>query len=865
MRRLFGLAILISIAGNAADSPTEFFEINVRPVLAKNCYSCHAQSKMGGLELTSRESILVGGKSGAAIVVGKPEESLLMSAVTWQHDRLKMPPNGAKLADNELAALKQWIKDGAVWPDAPVSAISKEYVIRPDQKAFWAFQPVKKNAPPQVKNSTWVKNPVDNFILAKLEQNSIRPNQPTSRLNLLRRVSFDLTGLPPTPEETARFLADKTPDAYSKVVDRLLAGKRYGERWGRYWLDIARYSDDKLNSTMEEPAPNAFRYRDWVVDAFNADMPYDKFVKAQLAADHMNDPALLPALGMYGLSPEFQDDRVDVTTRGFLGLTVACAQCHDHKFDPIPTKDYYSLLGIFNSSQYKEYPLAAKDVVDNFEARKKRADGTEKELKDFLQRQGDELASILSSRTADYVLAAFGRGPKDGLDPTGLDSETLEKWQKYVKRKEHEHTYLAKLRAAKEGDDWKQMAGEFEQLALEVNREKKEIDEKNNITLGGSSKRGDLSQANLASLERDKYFLWRDLYGAGGVMFYGDKKIDRFLSGEWKRHQDLLRVRLEADKKAVPEKFPFLHALADKEKLVKQKVHVRGNASTLGEDAPPAFLTVLCDDGHPKPFTKGSGRLELAEAIASPTNPLTPRVMVNRIWQWHFGDGIVRTTSNFGALGEKPSHPELLDYLAARFVESGWSVKAIHREIVLSATYQQGTVDNAAFAVKDPDNRLLWKANRKRLNAEALRDSLLFAAGTLDESPAGRATPIDDKNYKRTLYGYVSRKKLDNMLALFDFPNPNQTSEQRVATNVPLQRLFLLNSTMVMDSAKQMVKRLEKVPEPQRIAEAYRLLFGRAPEAAEQQLGQSYVARGGDAWPEYLQVLMSSNEFLYVN
>ncbi len=865
MRRLLGIATLLALTGHAADSPAEFFEMRVRPVLARNCYSCHAQSKMGGLELTSRVGLLQGGKSGAAIVVGNPDESLLMKAVTWEHDRLKMPPNGAKLADAEISDLKEWIKTGATWPDSPTATKSKEYVIRPDQKSFWAFQPVKKSAPPQVKNSAWIKTPVDNFILAKLEQNGITPNKPASRLTLLRRVSYDLSGLPPTPAETAEFLADKSPDAYRTVVDRLLAGKRYGERWGRYWLDVARYSDDKLNSTMEEPAPNAFRYRDWVVDAFNADMPYDKFVKAQLAADHMNDPKLLPALGMYGLSPEFQDDRVDVTTRGFLGLTVACAQCHDHKFDPIPTKDYYSLLGIFNSSEYKEYPLATKDVVDSYEAKKKRADDVEKELKDFLQRQGDELATILSSRTADYVLAAFGRGPKDGLDPTGLDGETLEKWQKYVKRKEHEHTYLSKLRAAKDGDDWQKLAQEFEQLALAVNREKKEIDEKNNITLGGSSKRGDLSQADLASLERDKYFLWRDLFGTGGVMFYGDKKIDRFLSGEWKRHQDLLRTRLDLDKKAVPEKFPFLHALADKEKLLKQRIHVRGNASTLGDDAPPAFLTVLSDDGRPKPFTKGSGRLELAEAIASPNNPLTPRVMVNRLWQWHFGDGIVRTTSNFGALGEKPSHPELLDYLASKFVESGWSIKAMHREIVLSATYQQGTVDNSAFAIKDPDNRLLWKANRKRLDAEALRDSLLFAAGTLDETGAGQAKPIDDANHKRTLYGYVSRKKLDNMLALFDFPNPNQTSEQRVATNVPLQRLFLLNSGMVMDSAKQLVKRLEKIPETQRISEAYRLLFGRAPEAEEQKLGQAYVAHGADAWPEYLQVLMSSNEFLYVN
>ena len=865
MRILRPLALLCAASAWGADSPAEFFELKVRPVLAKNCFSCHTQSKMGGLEMASRESLLKGGKSGAAIVSGKPEESLLMKAVSFEHERLKMPPNGAKLADEEIASLREWIKNGAVWPDAPSAAKSKEYVLRPEQKAYWAFQPVKMPQPPVVKKVAWPKTPVDRFILAKLEQNGITPNAPASPTALLRRVTYDLTGLPPTPQETDAFLADPSADAYRKVVDRLLASKRYGERWGRFWLDIARYSDDKLNSTMEEPAPNAFRYRDWVVDSFNADMPYDTFVKAQLAADHMNDPKLLPALGMYGLSPEFQDDRVDVTTRGFLALTVACAQCHDHKFDPIPTKDYYSLLGIFNNSQYKEYPLAAKDVVSTYEVKKKRADDEEKSMKDFLQRQGDELAFVLAHRTKDYLLAAFGRGPKDGLDPTGLDSETLERWRKYVKRKEHDHPYLAKMVAAKDGDGLEKLAQEFESLALTVNREKKEIDEKNNITLGGSQKRGDLSQANLASLERDKYFLWRDLYGAGGVMFYGDKKIDRFLSGEWKRHLDMMRANLETDKKAVPEKFPFLHALADKEKLNKQKIHVRGNAGTLGDEAPAGFLTVLCDDNQPKPFSKGSGRLELAESIASKQNPLTARVMVNRLWQWHFGDGIVRTTSNFGVLGEKPSHPELLDYLAAKFMESGWSMKAMHREILLSAVYQQGNAENPVFAVKDPDNRLLWKFNRKRLDAEALRDSMLYVAGTLDEAPAGQAKPIDETNHKRTLYGYISRKKLDNLLTLFDFPNPNQTSEQRVATNVPLQRLFLLNSPIMLNVVKEMVKRLEATPEHRRIEETYRLLFSRAPKPAERQLGDSYVARGADAWPEYLQVLLSSNEFLHVN
>ena len=864
MKRLLGFAVAIAPLMIAAESPSEYFEMRVRPVLAGNCFSCHTQTKMGGLEMTSRDSLLKGGKSGPSIVSGKPEESLLIKAITGEHERLKMPPNGTKLKAEEIAALREWVKAGAVWPESTPAAKSKQYVIRPEQRAYWAFQPVKMPTAPEVKNTAWAKSNVDRFVLARQEAAGLAPSKSVDRLTLLRRVTFDLTGLPPTPEEVDAFLKDTSADAYPKVVNRLLASHRYGERWGRFWLDIARYSDDKLNSTMEEPQPNAFRYRDWVVEAFNNDLPYNTFVKAQIAADHMNDPKLLPALGMYGLSPEFQDDRVDVTTRGFLGLTVACAQCHDHKFDPIPTKDYYALLGIFNSSKYHEYPLAGKDVVDTYTKAKKRADDQEKEIKEFLERQGNELAAILATRTADYVLAALGRGPQDGLDPTGLDAETLEKWKKYLKRKELEHKYLEELRNPKPDANWKELTHKFEQFLVDLNQEKKEIDDRNNITLGGSKARGDLSQANLASLERDKYFLWRDTFGTGGVLYYGEKKIDRFLSGEWHRHLEMMRARLEDYKKAVPEKFAFLHALTDKDKPVKQKIHLRGNPGTLGDEAPAAFLTVLCE-GEPKPFTKGSGRLELAEAIASPTNPLTPRVMVNRLWQWHFGDGIVRTASNFGVLGEKPANPELLDYLAAKFIESDWSVKTIQREIVLSNTYQQGDSTNAVFANKDPDNRLLWKVTRRRLEAESLRDSMLFVAGTLDETPAGQGKRLDEKNHKRTVYGYVSRQRLDTMLALFDFPNPNATSEQRQPTNVPLQRLFLLNSPIMLESAKDLRKRLEKAPVEQRIEQAYRLLFGRAPKPQERQMGEAYTASGTEAWNEYLQVLMSSNEFLYVN
>ena len=352
MRMLSWLTLALPLCAAATAPPSEFFELRVRPVLAKNCYACHTGSRMGGLDVSSRDSLLKGGNSGAAIRAGDPQGSLLMQAVRKEHERIKMPPTGPGLKPEEIADLASWIKDGAVWPTTPLAAAVSSKQITPEQRAFWSYQPVKADP----------KATIDS-ILGKT-------GAPVDKRTLLRRVTFDLTGLPPTPEEADAFLADKASDAYAKVVDRLLASPHYGERWGRLWLDVARYSDDKLNSEFEDPRPNAYRYRDWVIAAFNNDMPYDVFVKAQIAGDLMGEPELTPGLGLYAMSPEFQDDRVDVTTRGFLGLTVACAQCHDHKFDPIPTRDYYSLQGIFNNSEVNEYPLADKPTVDEYKKRK---------------------------------------------------------------------------------------------------------------------------------------------------------------------------------------------------------------------------------------------------------------------------------------------------------------------------------------------------------------------------------------------------------------------------------------------------------------------------------------------------------------
>lgn len=747
-----GIALSTGLA-IAADS-AEFFEMKVRPVLAKNCYGCHTDSMMGGLRLDSANSVKRGGKSGPPIVAGKPDESLLIQAIRQTHERLKMPPNG-KLKDQEIADIAEWVRAGAVWPEGAAASSPKpaspDYVITAEQRAFWSFQPVRKPIVPAVKDKAWPRSPIDSFVLAKLEAQGLKPAGMTDKRILIRRATLDLTGLPPTPEEIDSFLADKSPDAFAKVVDRLLASPRYGERWGRYWLDVARYSDDKLSSTAEDAYPNAFRYRDWVIQAFNHDMPYDTFVKAQIAGDFLpsSDPLQYrPGLGFYALSPEMQDERVDATTRGFLGLTVACAQCHNHKFDPIPTKDYYSLQGVFTSTQLDQLPLAPKEVVDAWDAQKKALDKLEAKLKDFISQQTVALGDMLAGQASRYMLASRKLAPDDGLDP-----ETLERWTKYLATPQRKHQYLKPWQelAARNASpaEFETAAREFQARIEEVSEEKKLVDQRNLIKLGLNPSRNQQSQADLDSLPIDKFSLYRDIFDRSqsdsggftrppdGVLYYGDGKIDRFLSGEWKRRLEALRAEVAEGKKALPPQYPFLQIVKDRANPSDIRIAIRGDANNRGDVAPRRFVSILCE-GEPKPFTKGSGRLELAEAIADPKNPLTARVMVNRIWLHHFGQGIVDTPSNYGQMGGRPSHPELLDYLAARFVENKWSIKAMHREIMLSSVYALSSEKIEANEAVDPDNRLYWRAPWRRLDAETLRDALLFVSGNLDQTEGAR-------------------------------------------------------------------------------------------------------------------------------
>ena len=881
------------LATPPVDEPAAFFETKVRPVLAAKCYACHTNSKLGGLRLDSREAILQGGKSGPALVAGKPEESLLIQAVSGRHERLKMPPTGP-LPETEVANLVAWVKAGAVWPATPTAAAP---VAAAKPSNFWSFQPIRKPAVPEVANGKWPRGVIDRFVLARLEQQKLEPVEPADRATLIRRATFDLSGLPPTPEEVDAFVNDASPDAFAKVVNRLLESPRYGERWGRYWLDFARYADGALGASKDSPYENAYRYRDWLISALNRDLPYNRMVEAQIAADLFDTadkPEYLPALGFQALGDD-KHERLDVTTKTFLGLTVGCARCHDHKFDPIPTADYYSLYGVFTSTADFKIPLVPEEQVKAYKAAKDKVDQKQEEIDDFIRFRSTELGEMFVKDTARYVVAAWHKQHGGSPAIEGLEPVILDRWVEYLKDPRKEHPYL-KDWPAQTSATIDVYAAKFEEFVVRMFLDKHDIEDRNYVKLGGAKGAKDehtRQYTNLESLEIEKYYLWRDLasdpfqrngaYFPGGIYYFGltsrllkdfenrgvtapqVQDIDRFLSGPWKRHLDRLRAELAVLKKAMPAEYPYLHGVKDADKPGNSHIHVRGDDKNLGPEVPRHFLSAL-SPGEPVAFSHGSGRLEFAKAVTA--HPLAARVMANRLWVGHFGQGIVRSPSNFGQLGDRPTHPELLDYLAARLIESGWSLKTLHREIMLSSTYALSTKYSERHAAVDADNRLLWRANlNPRLDAESLRDSMLFVAGKLSAERGGPPVPLDDKNMRRTVYGYIGRTTLDPMLSLFDFPNPNNTSEQRSITLGPMQRLYFMNNEFVARQADAFAARVKELDasDDERIKAAYRLAYGRTPSEDEARMSKDFLRASGGSWPQLTQALLTSAEFSSVN
>ncbi len=701
------LAVLHGTVFAADQTPEEFFERKIRPVLVQHCYRCHSadgDSLKANLLLDSREGMRRGGDSGPAVVPGDSGQSLLLDAL--RYESVEMPPSG-KLPDEVIADFVKWIEMGAPDPRSastaslPVVAAAIDWDVA---RSFWAFRKPQLQTQPAVSSPEWVQRPLDRFVLAKLDAAALRPAEPADRRTLIRRVSFDLVGLPPSPDDVESFVSDESPLAYENLVDRLLASPQFGERWARLWLDVARYAEDQahiVGANRELCYPNAYRYRDWVIAALNADLPYDEFIRRQLAADLLDpdDREGHVALGFIGLGPKYYrrgapdvmaeewEDRVDTVTRGLLGLTVACARCHHHKYDPIPTDDYYALAGVFASTEMFNRPLTDQ-------------------------------------------------------------AET---------------------------------------------------------TKGGQAKKPE-----------EAVHIVRDL-----------------------NPRDI-------------------------------EIMIRGDAARKGPVVERHFLTALSHE-PPARLTTGSGRLELAHAIASRDNPLTARVFVNRVWAQFFRTGLVRTMSNFGELGERPSHPELLDDLAVRFMEAGWSLKWLVRELALSATYRQSSHVSPASLLHDPENRLLSRMPRRRLSIEAWRDAVLTTSGTLDPTVFGASLdPLEVDARRRTVYAEISRLELNKLLALFDFPDPNTHNPQRNETTTPLQKLFVLNSPFMVRHSERLRDRVRAIAgddAPLQVVVLHRELFGRQPTADEQRLAYEYL---GDAptlarWAEYAHALLASNEFLILD
>jgi len=811
---------LLAVALRGAEPSAEalrFFETRVRPVLVDHCFKCHAEKKQrGGLRVDSRAALMAGGDQGAALVPGEPGNSLLVKAIRHE-DELKMPPS-KKLPKEQIADLTRWVQMGAPWPasDESSPAPSKRaFQISARDRAHWAFQPVKRPTPPIVKDRAWVRNPIDAFILAKLEAKGFRPNPPATKRELIRRVSYDLTGLPPTPRAVEEFVADPSPRAYENLIDRLLASPRYGEKWGRHWLDLVRFAETN-SYERDGRKPNAWRYRDYVIRAFNDDKPYDRFLREQLAGDEMPDGGAdgIIATGYYRLGIwddeptdheqaryDGLDDIVATTGQVFLGLTVDCARCHDHKIDPIPQKDYYRLLSFFHNINYYRNGGPTDEAMIDSDAGRQRA------------------------------------------------------YAEQVRTREHKREELQTALNAFEND--------FRKLYEQVNGRPVEPSEFGNRIR------------------------------ADGTRLLGVERYRRY--AEQRRELDaLLRSKVAGEM--------ALCVSESGNRAPDTFVLIRGNPHVKGDKVEPAFPVIL-GGGTPviptppaKAKTTGR-RLALASWIAAPDNPLTARVMVNRIWQYHFGRGIVRSSSNFGTQGDKPTHPELLDWLAGEFMRSGWSMKALHRTILTSNAYRMSSRPNDKALSADPANDLLWRFDMRRLTAEEVRDSILALSGTLNlkmygpgvfteiprEVMAGQSVPGSgwgkssfEEECRRSVYVHLKRSLLTPILDSFDTAETDRSTPVRFVTTQPTQALALLNGAFVNKQAGLFADRLRReagADIDKQVRLALTLVMGRTPKDKEVRRGLDLIAAlkakegvsAETALKCFCLVVLNLNEFVYLD
>ena len=1144
------LGVCQTTSGEPADpSPQsattqEFFNFQIKPLLAARCQKCHgATSDKGGLSLASKEKALAGGDTGPVVVPGKPEESLLIQAVGYADDSLQMPPDG-KLSDEQIGLLTRWVKEGAEWSDeTPVTPPSPEHDAESAtavQSDLWSLQPVREVAPPAVRYESWTNGPIDRFILARLEEAGLMPSEPADKRTLLRRATFDLTGLPPSPEEIEAFLADDSPSAFANVVDRLLASPRYGERWGRHWLDVVRYADarDLMQLPVESDFREAWRYRDWVVNAFNRDLPYNEFVTLQLAGDllqpadqNLIDPDALVATGMLAIADfipgdvdkekmiaDYVNDQIDVVGRAVLGLTLACARCHDHKFDPISTKDYYALAGIFFSTKLipgpvpgntpiLKSPLLSRSEIQAMEAQAKQDKERLAEVSAKLATESHReylscLRQLAASVTVSYLTAAweYNHPETDKERPSlhdfaaakKLDEGLLTRWQTYLQSNPHpvlsqqlaaadrasnEHLSqelgqkLAEVTARRQepindpvaqsladtalvcfrADDprivkdgagqitrWPDRAGILEDATIVANHPGPVLA---TATIGGHSRpvvrfdgkqllqiartspkqgalfavfrasaqappaqrlmgwedssvgqhgvgllcdadgaihaalrnkgafgdvrapamapmdfqllsitwgprgvtvhrngvhvatnsgidavssdpeivalriggpgsgtaplfHGDLAELQIYNAQLDEVSrgfveaelqkrwlgsfaaqdfamdpledLFDELSSSRGPYWVEENQRDKQLAADARERLAPMRAEVAKLKKKSPPVIPQAVVVqdggppgTDHAGFQDAWVNIRGNPAKRGPVVARGFPRALAGENQPT-IREGSGRRELAEWLTSPNHPLTARVMANRVWQYHFGEGLVRTSANFGNRGDRPSHPELLDYLARQFIASGWSIKSMHRQIMLSSAYQQSSRTSKAALATDPENRLLGRMNVRRLEAEAIRDQLLAVAGRLDFKAGGPGS-LEMTVPRRSLYLMSVRSGNPGAFGpLFDAANCSAIVEQRNNTTVAPQALFLMNNKFIADLAEAVAGRITReVPtnnDEQRIDRLYNLVLSRPPTSEEIEIGQQFLADPSQTkpWARYCQIVLLTNEVIYV-
>lgn len=1004
------LAAVGTVAGASEIDPAdlEFFESKIRPVLVERCYQCHGGDPArirGGLILLDAEGVRAGGDSGAVIVPGSPEDSLMIEALHYE-GLTQMPPDG-KLAAHVIADFEQWIRRGAPDPrtggkQTVVAARTAETFDYGPGREHWAFRRVEDPALPEVEDEAWVSHDLDRFILSRLEKRGLAPVAAADRRSLLRRATFDLIGLAPSEAEIEDFLADESPNAFATVVDRLLASPHYGERWGRHWLDVARYADS--NGLDENIAfPNAFRYRDYVVDSLNRDKPFNRFVREQIAGDLMPADSdaqrfeQITATGFLMLGPkvlaeqdvdkmliDIVDEQVNTLGRAFLALPVGCARCHDHKFDPIPTADYYAMAGILRSTEtmsdaagmrWLERPLAPEDEIAEYEAARKLVAEAQEKVDDVVREQNDVLRSPRRAALADYLLAAEEAYPSWSDDEEkqeaaretigrvagsrGLEPPVLERWVRAFHRYREGPPVegdapspstvfvIWNAYAAASPDRYEQVTEELRAIiasekvltapltrSLVRGPAPKTLEEvawryaslfatieiawEEHLMRLGLKDEDDLSPSDFRLPREQEELRWLVYDGYFCILCLDQEEEEKLYPQEALEQLARLRSEVERLEEASPPAPP--HAMAvDETATVDLPVHIRGSHLNLADEPEPRGFLKVTDHLVPPPPVAGdtSGRLELARWMTHPEHPLTARVIVNRVWHWHFGRGIVDTPSNFGVIGSKPTHPELLDWLARRFVEGGWSLKDLHRDIMLSSTYRLSSDYDAANAAIDEENRLLWRNNRRRLEVEPIRDALLQLAGRLDLTIGGRVEEYNARGYvfgeygpldrvdiydapRRSIYMPVVRTAVYPIFGGFDFGDASDSVGDRSETVVPRQALLMMNSPFVQEAALGFAKQLLEIEDAdaaERIDTAFVRAYGRPADDVEIADSLAFLdemrscasdtgcARGSGrtlgapasspasasadaelyAWTRLAHVILAASEFIYIN